>query len=157
MRFASAALLSLAAVALLGADSSEPPAPTEPAGESASAAATPEANAIEALDLEARRVALEALGSALAAKIDELAKLRVELATLVEPVEAETQADTKKLIEFYQAMKPKSAAVLLEQLPPELAANVLSAMTSRSAGKILNVMAPARAVLISRLMAGSKR
>ena len=73
------------------------------------------------------------------------------------PGEQKAERDLDTLIKFYQAMKAKKAAALLEKLPAELAAEVLGSMKSRQAGKILDAMQPAPAVRISQLMAGRTR
>lgn len=121
--------------------------------------AAPEAasDAVEALELEAREGALRLLQEDLEQRLSELAKLREELSAALTPGEQQSDRELKTLISFYQAMKPKNAAVLLEKLPEQLAADVLSSMKTREAGKILNVMKPDRAVRISRLMAGQRR
>ncbi|MFQ5513729.1 MAG: MotE family protein [Myxococcota bacterium] len=139
MRFALPLLLLLLPV-LLGADS--PPA-TEP-----------EATDERMLELEAREAALRVLEEDLARRIEELRELREAAIAAILPQERERAAQLETLISFYQAMKPKQAAKLLEKLPSSLAADVLSAMKSRSAGKILDVMSAERAVVISKLMAG---
>ena len=111
----------------------------------------------EALELEVRQAALEVLAKDTEAKLAELTKLRREMESLLQPAEQEAEKDLTTLIQFYQSMKPKNAAALLEKLPPQLAADLLSAMKSRQAGKILDAMAPPKAVRISRLMAAGAR
>jgi flagellar motility protein MotE (MotC chaperone) len=106
------------------------------------------------LELEAREAALRVLEEDLSRKIEELKELREAAVAAILPKEQQTEEQLQTLIKFYQAMKPKNAARLLEKLPAPLAAKLLSAMQSRSAGKILNVMTTDRAVVISRMMAG---
>ena len=113
--------------------------------------------AVQALELEARKGALKLLEDDLERRLAELTALSAEVSAALAPGEEKSDQDLKTLISFYQAMKPKSAAKLLEKLPAQLAADVLAAMKTREAGKILNVMAADRAVRISRLMAGEKR
>ncbi len=110
----------------------------------------------EALELEVRQSALRMLEADIASKLEELLSEHKRLEDALSKQEGDPAADLSTLIEFYQAMKPKNAAVLLEKLPSGLAADVLAAMSSRSAGKILNVMTPERAVRISKLMARGK-
>ncbi len=131
------------------------PSAAEP-GDAPSAAAEPSL-AVRALELEAREGALRLLEEDLERRLAELAALSAEVSAALAPREEESDRDLKTLISFYQAMKPKSAAQLLEKLPAQLASDVLAAMKIREAGKILNVMAADRAVRISRLMAGEKR
>ncbi len=110
----------------------------------------------EALEIEARQAALRMLEADLARKLGELLAAREKLDKAL-TAEESPEADLSTLIGFYQAMKPKNSARLLEKLPAGLASDVLSAMSPRSAGKILNVMKPDRAVKISKLMAGNPR
>lgn len=109
------------------------------------------------LELEVRKQALRLLEADADAKLGELARLREQLEAKLEPTEQKAARELDTLIRFYQAMKPKKAATLLEKLPAELAADVLGAMKSRQAGKILDSMQPAPAVRISQLMAGRRR
>ncbi len=117
----------------------------------------PERLAKQMLELEVRATALRELEQDLDQKIQTLEELRQQAVAVIEPGEKERQAKLGTLIKFYQAMKPQSAARLLEKLPTPLAADVLSAMKSRGAGKILNVMNADKAVRISKLMAGQKK
>ncbi len=117
----------------------------------------PERLAKQLLELEVRATALRELEQDLDQKIQTLEELRLQAVAVIEPGEKERQGKLATLIKFYQAMKPQSAARLLEKLPTPLAANVLSSMKSRGAGKILNVMNTDTAVRISKLMAGQKK
>jgi flagellar motility protein MotE (MotC chaperone) len=138
--------VALTALLLLAAAGGEEPA-TPAAG----------AHPQDALEAEVRVQALRLLESDADAKLAELARLREELESQLAPGEQKAARDLDTLIKFYEAMKPKKAAVLLEKLPAELAAEVLGAMKSRQAGKVLDAMQPAPAVRISQLMAGKKR
>ncbi len=142
-------------LALLGADEAPRHAPAGPPA--APAAAPSDDSALEVLDLEARRQALEILERDLERKVEALRKLREEAEAQREVQEHERGRDLGKLVKFYQAMKPQNAARLLEELPLDLAAEVLSTMKAREAGKVLNAMKPGRAVQLSRRMAGVDR
>ena len=117
----------------------------------------PERLAKQLLELEVRETALRELEQDLNQKIQTLEELRQQTLAVILPGEKERQGQLDTLIKFYQAMKPQSAARLLEKLPTPLAADVLSSMKSRGAGKILNVMNADKAVRISKLMAGQKK
>ena len=140
-------LLLLLGLALLGADEAR----------TDSVPASADDAALENLELEARRQALEALERDLERKVDALQKLRKETEAEMQVQEREHSQDLGKLVKFYSAMKPQNAARLLEELPLELAAEVLGAMKAREAGKILNTMKPSRAVSLSRRMAGGEK
>ena len=117
------------------------------------APAAPDTVSKRALELEIREAALRILEEDLIKKVEELKELRKQAIASIEPEENRQKADIGTLIIFYQSMKPKAAAGLLEKLPLQLASDVLGAMKGRQAGKILNVMNSDRAVLISRRMA----
>ncbi len=116
---------------------------------------TPDAAALaeRALEIAAREIALRQLEASVRQQIEELTELQRQALLVLEPERAQQAADLKKLVSFYQNMKPKQAAGLLEKLPIDLATKVLSSMKQREAGKILNVMNAARAVQISKRMA----
>jgi flagellar motility protein MotE (MotC chaperone) len=138
--------LALVALLLLAAAGAE---------ETAAPAAAPHPQ--DALEAQVRAQALRLLESDADAKLAELARLREQLEAELAPGEEKAARELDTLIKFYEAMKPKKAAVLLEKLPAGLAAEVLGAMKSRQAGKVLDAMQPAPAVRISQLMAGKKR
>jgi flagellar motility protein MotE (MotC chaperone) len=112
------------------------------------------AQAQRVLEVEAREAALRALELDLAAKIEELRKLKETTLAAIQAKEEAEAAHRATLVGFYQAMKPGAAAGLLEKLPLSLASEVLSSMKARQAGKILNVMEKSRAVQISKRMVG---
>lgn len=115
----------------------------------------PGAVAREALEIEARNQALRLLEDDLRAELEELKQLREQITSHGNPT-AGPQPDLGRLVKFYQAMKPKTAATLLEALPLKLAGDVLASMSPRSAGKILNSIGSERAVQISERMAGRR-
>ncbi len=117
----------------------------------------PERLAKQLLELEVKATALRELEQDLNQKIQTLEELRQQALAVIEPGEKERQGKLDTLIKFYQAMKPQSAARLLEKLPTPLAADVLSSMKSRGAGKILNVMNADKAVRLSKRMAGQRK
>jgi flagellar motility protein MotE (MotC chaperone) len=156
-------------LALLAADQApapdehaEPTAAESEAAESEHEAATAEPEpqvdlteqAQRVLEAEAREAALRALELDLAAKIEELRKLKETTLAAIQAKEEAEAAHRATLVSFYQAMKPQAAADLLEKLPLSLASEVLSSMKARQAGKILNVMEDSRAVQISKRMVG---
>jgi flagellar motility protein MotE (MotC chaperone) len=149
MRSASRVVVILGILALVATEARAVD-PTEASGSASDAA-------LQALDLEARRQALAMLERDLEAKLLSLEELRKETEASLKAQREEQTEDLQTLVKLYEAMKPKSAARLLEELPVDLAAEVLSTMKARGAGKILNAVKPARAVQISRHMAGKKR
>jgi flagellar motility protein MotE (MotC chaperone) len=165
MRRSERVALFVVAVLLVGAETPSqpvaPPAPEAPAAVAsegqAEAPAGADLLAARRLELEAREAALRVLEQDLARKIDELAKLREEAVAAITPAQEREKRDLRKLVGFYGAMKPQSAARLLEELPEKQAADVLGAMAPRQAGKILNAMGSERARNLSLRVLGSKR
>jgi flagellar motility protein MotE (MotC chaperone) len=142
-------MLMVSGALLLGAD--------EPASVGSVPSPSTGAAALDALELEGQRQALEMLQRDVESKLEALEELRKQAeASLKVQKKAHTE-DLEKLVKFYQAMKPQNAARLLEELPLNLAAEVLSAMKVREAGKIMNSIKTQRAVQISRRMAGNRR
>ena len=107
-----------------------------------------------ALELEAREAALRTLEQDVLARIEELKKARLEAAAVLEPKQQQDEAEFRRLVRFYQSMKPGNAAGLIEQLPVQLASDLVSSMPARQAGKILDQMDRNVAVKISKQMAG---
>jgi flagellar motility protein MotE (MotC chaperone) len=114
------------------------------------------ADARAAIELDARKAALLALQHDIEAKLEELRRLRAEAAASLETREQEHKVELGKLVAFYQSMKPKKAAELIEKLPLTMATEVLGSMKARSAGKILDQMQSERAVEISRQLADAR-
>ena len=125
----------------------EPEAPAAPGP-------SPSELAARALEIEAREAALREVERAVRAQIEELRTLRAQALAVLEPERQQREDEIKKLVAFYQNMKPKNAADLIEKLPLDLATAVVSRMKTREAGKILNVMGSTRAVQISQQIAG---
>jgi flagellar motility protein MotE (MotC chaperone) len=115
---------------------------------------SPSELAARALEIEAREAALREVERTVRAQIEELRTLRAQALAVLEPERQQREDELKKLVAFYQNMKPKSAADLIEKLPLDLATAVVSRMKTREAGKVLNVMGSERAVEISRQIAG---
>lgn len=161
MRIAKPWLLLIVVPAMLLAASSESNESgsidaTEADEQATQPSLSPSELAERALEIEAREAALRELEAAIMAQLDDLQRSQQAASAVLEPEMREREAEVAKLVAFYQSMKPKNAAELLEKLPLDLATSVLSRMKQREAGKILNVMDDTRAVLISRQMAESK-
>ncbi|MFQ5700065.1 MAG: MotE family protein, partial [Myxococcota bacterium] len=150
-----AILAVLATPPSLRAEAAEAPNDAQPAAAAESVRVDPGQVAREALEIEARNEALRLLQEDLRGELEELKQLREQLAS-EGGATAGPRPDLGRLVKFYQAMKPKTAATLLEALPLKLAADVLASMSPRSAGKILNSIGSERAVQISERMAGRR-
>jgi len=137
-----------------------PAAVTAPAGQSA-----PPPDEVQAAErallesLRERRAALEAREAEaqqremlLAAAERRLAARIAELATLQQRLEAETAAQDERseqrlrqLVRLYEAMRPRDAAVIFNELDMEVLLPVLARMREARAAPILAAMQPERA------------
>jgi flagellar motility protein MotE (MotC chaperone) len=139
------------------AEPAEPEAePAEPADEGPLERERLHSDAAMAIELDARKAALLALQHDIESKLEELRRLRAEAQASLEAQEKEHRIELGKLVAFYQSMKPKKAAELIEKLPLRMASEVIAAMKARSAGKILDQMQSEKAVEISRYMADAR-
>ena len=87
--------------------------------------------------LESRKAELLALQTELNQKIEALSKLRNEIKTEINKKETIEKQKIKHLIKAYSAMKPQSAADLIERLSPPFAIQLLSQMKGETVGTIL--------------------
>jgi flagellar motility protein MotE (MotC chaperone) len=129
--------------------------PPAGASEDAPVRITPEELAARALEISARESALRELELRVAGQILELERLKAAALAVLEPEREAREAELTKLVGFYQGMKPKQAAALLEKLPLPLATEIVARMKRREAANILNVMVRTRAAEISQRMTRS--
>jgi flagellar motility protein MotE (MotC chaperone) len=146
-------------------------APSEPVGETASAAPhTPTPDGLQLVlerlrkkerDLNAReRVvvererAIEKANRELTAKLAELKQAENALRATLAEAEGATDKDIGRLVSVYEKMPPKDSAQLFEQMEPFFAAGFLSRMRPETAAGILAGMNPKSAYAISAVMAG---
>jgi flagellar motility protein MotE (MotC chaperone) len=87
--------------------------------------------------LQKRSDELTAFQAELDKKIEVLAKIRNEIKSQMARKEAIEQQKIKHLIKAYAAMKPQSAAGLIERLEKPFAIQLLSNMKGEAVGKIL--------------------
>ena len=107
-----------------------------------------------ALAAEEKRIAVKkaelvAIQEELNNKIEKLTKLRNEIRSEVAGKNAVEAKKLKHLIKVYSAMKPQSAAVLIEKLDQNLAVELLSKMKGEAVGKILSYVDTGKAAAIS--------
>jgi flagellar motility protein MotE (MotC chaperone) len=82
-------------------------------------------------------------------KIATLTKIRDEIRAEKDQKKAEEEKQFKHLIKVYSAMKPQSAADLIEKLDLDLAIKLLSRMKGDAVGKILSFVKIEKAAKIS--------
>lgn len=95
--------------------------------------------------LEQREVLLKAAESRIDEKVAELEALRKSIEGLLEEHDEETEAQMKSLVKIYEAMKPKDAARIFEQLDLTVLLDVIERMKERKTAPILAKMDPERA------------
>jgi flagellar motility protein MotE (MotC chaperone) len=107
-----------------------------------------------ALAAEEKRIAVKkaelvAIQKELSNKLEKLTQLRNEIRSEVAGKNAVEAKKLKHLIKVYSAMKPQSAAVLIEKLDQNLAVELLSKMKGEAVGKILSYVDTGKAAAIS--------
>lgn len=100
--------------------------------------------------LQALAIAEEEISTKTAELVAAEAALRATLAL----VDTAAEDDVTRLVNVYQAMKPKDAAALFETMAPEFSAGFLARMTPESAAGILSGLSPQAAYTISVILAG---
>ena len=88
-------------------------------------------------ELEQKRIELAAFAAEIDRKIESLTQLRNEIKSQMARKKAIEQQKIKHLMKAYSAMKPQSAAALIERLDRPFAIQLLSNMKGEAAGKIL--------------------
>lgn len=90
----------------------------------------------------------------IAAKTAELVAAEQSLRATLALVDTAAEDDVTRLVNVYQAMKPKDAAALFETMAPEFSAGFLARMTPEAAAGILSGLSPQAAYTISVILAG---
>mgnify|MGYP001627797307 CR=1 FL=1 len=83
------------------------------------------------------------------ARLDEL---KGALDSLLAKVEASKTDDVRRLVALYSNMKPKDAALIMDDLDIEVSVMVLGTMSERTAAPIMAGLNPVRARAISRII-----
>ena len=107
-----------------------------------------------ALAAEEKRIAVKkaeliAIQKELNNKLEKLTQLRNEIRSEIAGKKTAEAKQLKHLIKVYSAMKPQSAAVLIEKLDKNLAVELLSNMKGDDVGKILSYVDTGKAAAIS--------
>ncbi len=164
LRLAVPAHAAAAAVPTPDAPPPLPPPPLMPLAVNTmqSPAADPPVGASELAllqDLRRRRAELDARAQALAARegiavaaekrldvrLDELAGLQTRLEALESARRARDEASWQGLVRVYEAMKPRDAAVIFDDLDMPVLLQVMDRMKDRKAAPVLAAMQPERA------------
>src|SRR5690606_7495296 len=86
-------------------------------------------------------------------KIRELNAIKAEVEALLGQADSREQAEINRLVEVYQAMRPRDAAPVLASLDDEVRLPVAAAMRPRSLAAILAQMPPAAAQELTEKLA----
>ena len=105
--------------------------------------------AAEEKRLAQKKAELVAIQKELNNKLEKLTQLRNEIRSEIAGKKAVENKKLKHLIKVYSAMKPQSAAVLIEKLDKDLAVELLSNMKGDDVGKILSYVDSGKAAAIS--------
>ncbi len=105
--------------------------------------------AAEEKRLAQKKAELVAIKKELNNKIEKLTQLRNEIRSEIAGKKAVETKKLKHLIKIYSAMKPQSAAVLIEKLDKNLAVELLSKMKGDAVGKILSYVDTGKAAALS--------
>ncbi len=105
--------------------------------------------AAEEKRLAVKKAELVAIQNELNNKLEKLTQLRNEIRSEIAGKKAVEAKKLKHLIKIYSAMKPQSAAVLIEKLDKNLAVELFSKMKGDAVGKILSYVDTGKAAAIS--------
>ncbi len=147
--------------------------PSQPAATPAAPPAEPPVNEAERallLDLRARRTALEAREQALAnreatqvaaeqhlsERIGQLTALQARLEQLDQTRRERDDANWRGLVKTYEAMRPRDAAAIMNDLDPPVLLQVLDRMKEAKAALVLAAMQPERARTATAALAQSR-
>jgi flagellar motility protein MotE (MotC chaperone) len=104
-------------------------------------------------DLDQREVLLQAAEKRIDDKIAKLQELQNSIASDVQKRSAEDDARIQSLVKIYEAMKPKDAAQIFEQLDMPVLLSVLQRMKELKTSPILAAMDPVKAKTITTALA----
>lgn len=103
-------------------------------------------------DLDARQAEIKLAMEKLSVEKASLLELRNSIEELLKQIEAQQTDDLKRLIAFYQNMKPAEAATIMNDMDIEVVIMVLGEMKPRQAAPILAKMTPVRARAVSKII-----
>ena len=112
-------------------------------------------------DLDAREAAaamreqdVEIARQEVVASLGRLSEAEDRLASRMEKSATASEADVARLVDVYEGMKPKDAAILFEAMDPAFAAGFLARMSSDAASALFSNLTPEKAYALSVIVAG---
>ncbi len=103
-------------------------------------------------ELARKERSLRTLEKNLDKKLADLNGLEARLKKMIAEADVLKDKKIKHLVGVYTAMKPKSAALVIESLDKDLAVKILSGMRGRNAGEILGFVNPKKAANLSEAL-----
>jgi flagellar motility protein MotE (MotC chaperone) len=108
-------------------------------------------------DLATREAGLKVREQVIAGEVQNLEKIRDEIAKKNEQKTKENEARVNQLVQTLLTMNPKSASKVLSDMEDSLAVLAMSQMDTPRLAKIMNNMDPARSAHLSEQLAGLKK
>ncbi|MFO7804423.1 MAG: hypothetical protein R6V30_01975 [Paracoccaceae bacterium] len=102
--------------------------------------------------LEERAAEIDLANEMVAVKTGQLEELKQEVEALLDRAEATHLADVDRLVALYSNMKPRDAAVIMNDLDLEVMITVLGTMPERNAAPIVAALNPIRARAFSLIL-----
>ena len=103
--------------------------------------------------LELREKLVDLMEQRLNARVVELKALQAELESLLSNMSGKDDKELDQLAMMYGNMKPTAAAGVLNRLDNTIVLDVLVRMPAKKSGKLMEVLDPAKARVISEMMA----
>jgi flagellar motility protein MotE (MotC chaperone) len=103
--------------------------------------------------LEVRARLLEATERRIDGKIAELKKIRDTIGSLLKQHDEQKEEQMKSVVKIYEAMKPKEAARIFEELDMAILLDVVERMSERRTAPIMANMTPAKAKAMTAALA----
>ncbi|MBI1778640.1 MAG: hypothetical protein HYR63_25140 [Proteobacteria bacterium] len=104
-------------------------------------------------EVKAREVLLAATEKRLEGKIGELKEVKGQIEELIRKYNTQQEAEIKRLVTIYEAMKPKEAARVFETLDIKVLLGIIERMRAAKSSPIIAPLAPERAKEITTLIA----
>lgn len=152
-----------------GSKKKEAPVPQDPYASKPSASDMREASVLESLSQRRKRLdqfeeelnlkekVLQATEKRIEGKITELNTLSAELKELLVAYDTEENAKIQSLVKIYEAMKPKDAARIFDEMDMDVLLMVVDRMSERRVAPVLAAMNPEKAKNVTQELADQQK
>lgn len=103
-------------------------------------------------DLARREQEVLSLKQQMEDRLEELRAVEARVQNMLKEAQGVKDEKTRQLVLMYGNMKPKQAALALEQLDERIAVRILGSMSGKQAGEILSYMKPLKTAKLSELL-----